>query len=152
MTHPSRIFVLLLLTLLGIAPVAWAGAAEEVAEVVKQRAQWAQEGNLDEFMTTYADNAVITPGRFGLRAEGKAAIRAFFANAWQTYPTRRTLGRHSMTRIYGNDTIAIINNYGDQTFLDKSGLASTATMRSTTTFVKIGGKWLVVDQHNSRMP
>jgi uncharacterized protein (TIGR02246 family) len=154
MKHPVRVFVLLPLTLLllGIAPAAWAGAAEEVAEIVKQRAQWGNEGNVDAMMTTYADNAVLTAARLGLRFEGKDAIRTFFTNLWQAYPKRTTMGRHSVTRFYANETVAVVNGYGDQIFVDRNGQVSTGTIRNSTTLVKTGGKWLVVDQHNSRLP
>ena len=154
MRHLHRFFVFLSLALLllGIAPSAWAGAAEEVAEAAKQRTKAGQENNLDAFMAFHADNAVITASSTPLRIEGKDAIRAYTANLWQRYPTRATLGRHNVTRIYGNDTIAIVNGYGDQSFADRNGQISTATVRTTITWVKIGGKWLVVDVHASRMP
>ncbi len=153
MTHRSRLVVLLLpLLLVGIAPAAWAGAAEDVAEVMKQRAQWGNEGNVDAILNTYADNAVLTAARAGLRFEGKEAIRTFLTRLWQVYPNRMTIGRHSMTRFYANETVAVVNSYGDQYFVDRSGQVSTGTIRTSVMLVKTGGKWLVVDQHNSRMP
>jgi uncharacterized protein (TIGR02246 family) len=154
MTHRHRLFVFLslMMPLLGISPSAWAGAAEEVAEVARQRTKAGQDNNLDAFMAFYADNAVVTASGTGLRIEGKGAIRAYTGDLWQTYPTRGTLGRHSATRVYGNDTVAIVNGYGEQRFADRNGQISTATVRTTITWVKIGGKWLVVDVHASRMP
>ena len=63
-----------------------------------------------------------------------------------------TIGRHSTTRFYANETVAVVNSYGDQYFVDRSGQVSTGTIRTSVMLVKTGGKWLVVDQHNSRMP
>jgi len=52
---------LLSLLLLGLPPGAWAGAEEEIAQLIKQRDQAWDERNLDVWMAAYADNAVLTP-------------------------------------------------------------------------------------------
>ena len=86
-------FLIVLLLVFGIAPAAWAGAAEEVAELIEQRVKAFNEGNLEVFMATWADNAVWTPAGSPFRVEGKEAIQSGFAGVFQTFPTRRYVPR-----------------------------------------------------------
>lgn len=60
--------------------MAWAGAEEEVAQARQQAVQAFQEGNLEAFMPTWADNAVYTAPTVPFRLDGKAAIRDYFAD------------------------------------------------------------------------
>ena len=53
------IYPLVVLVLVGIAPAAWAGAAEEIAEIARHRAQLFSQGDLDGWLATYADDAVL---------------------------------------------------------------------------------------------
>jgi len=62
------------------------------------------------------------------------------------------MSRHSVTRFYANDTVAVLNSYSDAIWTDRSGQVTLFTQRTSITVIKIDGKWLVVDQHNSRMP
>jgi hypothetical protein len=48
------------LLLLGTIPVAWAGAAEEVAAVSQQRNPAFEKGDADAYAAAFADNAVYT--------------------------------------------------------------------------------------------
>jgi uncharacterized protein (TIGR02246 family) len=142
----------LLISLCIAAGPSWAGPAEEVADLAMKRGQAFSQGNADAFTADFADNAVFTPGTAVFRVEGKNAIRVFFANLFQQYPQRVNLGRHVVTRVYANDTIVVANAYSDQTWVDKSGKITFNGTRSTTTWVKIDGKWLTVDFHISRVP
>jgi len=142
-------FVLLLV--LGIAPAVWAGAAEEVAQVIAQRVQAYNEGNLEAFMGTVADDSVQTPDGSPFRLEGKDAIRANLERVFQTFPTRRYIARQRSIRAYG-DTTAVSNTYYTATLVDRTGKAITVHGRLSITFVKLGGRWLAVDQHASVMP
>jgi ketosteroid isomerase-like protein len=68
------------LLLLGTIPVAWAGAAEEVAAVSQQRNPAFEKGDADAYAAAFADNAVYTSSLQLFRIEGKAAIKDFFTS------------------------------------------------------------------------
>lgn len=140
-----------LLIVVGIAPSAWSGPAEdEIARIGDERSQLFNDGNLDAFTAAFADNAVYTAPGAPFRVEGKDAIRAAFASTFQNFPTRRFIPRHRLIRVYG-DT-AITNTYYTLTLVDRTGKATTTHGRLNLTYVKQGGLWRVVDQHGSVMP
>ena len=56
------------------------------------------------------------------------------------------------SRVYANDTIVVVNAYANQTWVDRTGNSTTAATRATVVWVKIGGKWLTVDHHVSKVP
>ncbi len=145
-------YSLVVLLLVGVAPAAWAGAAEEIAEIVQQRTHAFTEGNLDAWMAGYVDDAVVTSSLAPFRIEGKDALRAYYAGLFQTYPTRRVASRQSSTRIYNGDTTAVTNAYLQATLLDRNGQATTLYLRQSLTWVKQGGRWLIADVHVSRLP
>src|SRR5215470_10725574 len=145
------IYLMASLSLLGAIPTAWAGPAEEIAEIIRQRAAALEQGNVDAVVATYADNAAITPFWQAYRAEGKAAIKDLLTTLIQTYPKRQGSPRQASTRTYANDTAAVTNAYAIDNWTDKSGNGSVHYIRVTQTWVKMDGKWLQVDQHVSRM-
>lgn len=144
-------YLLALLVVLGLAPVAFAGPAEEIAEIGKQRAQFFTDGNLDAWMVAYADNAVLTSALVPFRLEGKEAIRAHYANLFQN-PTRRNPARQPIMRVYGTDTTVVTNSYVHLTLVDRNGQTTNNFLRTSLTWVKINGQWRIVDQHASRIP
>lgn len=155
MRHSFRLVVVLptlMLLLLGSAPAVWAGAAEEIAEIGRKRLKAFHEGNLDVFMADVADNAAYTFALSGFRFEGKAAIRAQFEALFRTFPERRTVGRHPAMRVYANDTVVVTNGYSDITLVDRGGHVTRIRLRASSTWLKLDGRWQLVDQHNSAMP
>ena len=146
------IYPLVVLLLVGIAPATWAGSAEEIAEIVQQRTHAFSEGNLDAWMAGYADNAVVTSSLVPFRIEGKEALRAYYAGLFQTYPTRRVANRQWSIRVYNGDTTAVTNAYLHGTLVDRNGQTNALYLRGSTTWVKQGGRWLIVDAHVSRLP
>jgi uncharacterized protein (TIGR02246 family) len=145
-------YSLVALLLLGIAPAAWAGAAEELAEIGRQRSQAFVEGNLEAWMSWYADDAVVTSSLVPFRTEGKDAIRTYYAGLFQAYPTRRAASRQPATRVYNGDTTAVMNAYLQATLVDRNGQTNTLCLRQSVTWVKQDGRWLIVDAHTSRLP
>src|SRR5262245_2271543 len=137
--------------LLGAGP-AFAGPAEEVAELAAKRAKAFSEGNPDAYVADFADNAVFTPSLVAFRIEGKPAIRAFFAGLFQTYPNRQAVGRQVASRVYANDTVVVVNAYTEQTWVDRTGRTTHRSVRTTTVWVKVDGKWLTVEQDVSAVP
>jgi uncharacterized protein (TIGR02246 family) len=145
---------LALVLLLGTVPVVWAQAdpAKEVADIGRKRAQVGAKGDVEGFLADVADNVVVTAARAGFRKEGKDAFRAFLTNLWQNYPTRQELARQVTYRVYQEGNVVVVNGYTDQTFIDRNGRMSTMMQRTSSTWVKTGGRWLLVDAHNSGMP
>jgi uncharacterized protein (TIGR02246 family) len=131
---------------------AWAGPAEEIAEIQRQQAAAGQQNNVDAFTAAFADNAVVTPFWAPFRVDGMAAIKGHFATLFDTYLTRQGSPRQASTRVYANDSVAVTNNYGIATWTDKKGNVSTHYTRMSQTWVKIGAEWKIVDQHVSRVP
>jgi len=146
------IYPLVVLVLVGIAPVAWAGAVEEIAEVGRLRTLAFSEGNLEAWIGTYADDAVLTSARVPFRIEGKEALRVYYGDLFRAYPTRRAVSQHVSTRVYNRDTTAVTNSYVNVTLVDRNGQTNSLNLRASLTWVKLDGRWLIVDAHGSRLP
>lgn len=145
---------LVLVLVLGALPAVWAQAdpVKEVADIARQRGQAIAKNDLDGFMENVADNVVFTSGRAGFRIEGKAAMRTYYAQLAQHYPTRQFLVRQPSSRVFQNGTVVVNNFYADGTIVDRNGKLSTAMNRISETWVKTDGRWLLVDQHISTIP
>jgi uncharacterized protein (TIGR02246 family) len=141
----------MLLLLLGTVSIAWAGPAEEIAQVDQQAIQCFNEGNLEKCVALYADDAVTISALAPFRIEGKEALQANYAGAFQSFPTRRFLGRQTAIRVYGGNT-GVLNRYYTATLVDRAGSATTVHGRQSVTFVKSGNEWRIVDVHTSRLP
>lgn len=146
--------VFVLVALLAGSTVAWAQGdpIKEVRDIATKRGQALAKGDLDGFMANVAENVVYIPGRAGFRIEGKTAMRAFFEQLAQNYPTRRFLGRQFSHRVFNNGTVVVRNWYSDAIVTDRNGYLSTSMTRNSQTWVKTDGQWLLVDQHVSRIP
>lgn len=144
------VFSVLLILL--VAGPGLAAPADDVAAVVQAVGEAFVQGNVDVHNANFAENAVFTSAQAGLRFEGKDAIRTWFATLFQDFPTRRGFGRHAITRLYANDTVAVSNAYSELAFIDRAGQVSRIPSRITTVLVKIEGRWKIVEQHVSRIP
>jgi ketosteroid isomerase-like protein len=121
--------IIYLVALLGVTPAAWAGAAEEVAAIGQQTTAAFEKGDIDTFITAFADNAVFTPSVQAFRVEGRTAIKNYFSALFETYPT----------------------SYFVLTVTDKSGNVSVHNLRGSATWLKMDNQWRIVDQHNSEV-
>ncbi len=139
------------LVIAGFSGLTSAGPAEEVAQISAPRGQALEEGNLDAWMAAFADNAVLQSFFAPFRIEGKEAIRAHFAELFQTYPRRRSFLRQPLTRVY-NDDLVIQSPYFMVSFTDPQGHTAVSAIRTTTVWAKLGGRWQIVDSHVSRLP
>ena len=70
MRSKSIKLIIYLVALLGVTPIAWAGAAEEVAATGQQVVAALEKGDIDSFIASWADNAVFTPSVQAFRVEG----------------------------------------------------------------------------------
>ena len=144
------IYLVALLSLLDITPAAWAGAAEEIAAINQRRSAAFEKGDADANTADFADNAVYTSSLEPYRIEGKAAIRDFFATLFETYATRHIAPRGGSTRVYANDTVVVNDGNAAINYTDKNANHSAIFIRSSTTWVKMGNEWKIVDQHISQ--
>ena len=142
---------LFILVSIAMCMTAWAGPAEEVAQIAGPRTQAFQDGNLDAYTAAYADNAVVQSSLSPFRSEGKEAIRAYLTELFKIYPERRVLVRQPSTRVY-NDDLVIQNNYIALYLTDQKGQVTALSLRSSVTWAKVAGRWQIVDAHTSRLP
>jgi uncharacterized protein (TIGR02246 family) len=151
MPSTSIKLIIYLVALLGFAPAARAGAAEEVAAIGQQTVAAFEKGDIDTFIAGWADNAVFTPSVQAFRVDGKAAIKSYFSALFETYPTRNVVFRQGSTRVYANDTVVVTNAYSTLTLTDKSGNVSVHNLRNSTTWLKMENQWRIVDNHISEV-
>lgn len=142
--------VVSLFLLFGMAAGAWAGEHEEIASNRQQSLQALQAGNIEALSAMYAEDAHYTPATSPFRREGREEIRAFWAGFLQASSARRLTLRQVSVRVYG--TTAVETGYFDFTGMDRAGTVTNISGRYSTTWVKLGGKWMVVDQHVSQLP
>jgi uncharacterized protein (TIGR02246 family) len=147
----KSILVLLVFAFIGLTERAWAGPVEEVAQIAGPRNQMFEEGNADALVSVFADNAILTSSLSGYRVEGKEAIRAYFTQLFQLYPTRRLFTRQPAARAY-NDDLVVQNSYNALYLTDQKGQVTQLTLRGSVVWAKLGGRWQIVDQHVSRLP
>ncbi|MBI3077124.1 MAG: SgcJ/EcaC family oxidoreductase [Deltaproteobacteria bacterium] len=127
------------------------GAHEEIAKLREQYTRAFNEGNLELMGALFADDATRFAPPDPFRAEGKAAILAQFAGTFQANPTRRMVARHGSIQVYGDST-AVYTGYVRVTLVDRAGRVTNVNNRFSLTFAKLGGKWLAVHHHASRLP
>ena len=144
------IAALSILLLMGFVSSSMAGPAEDVAQLAAARGQAFEEGMVDAYSADVAENGVLTSSLSALRIEGKAAIRAFYVELFQLYPKRRVFTRQPMIRVF-NDDLVVQNAYFALDTTNQKGDVAMLTLRSSTTWAKLGGRWQIVDQHVSRM-
>lgn len=145
---------LAMLVLVSLSGAAWpqADPIKEVQEIVAKRGEAFVKGDVEVWLEDLADNATFLAARQGFRMDGKPAVRAWATSLFQQYPHRQNQGRQVSYRAYHNGTVVINNGYVEQLFVDRNGNMSPVLFRASTTWVKLDGRWRLVDQHNSRMP
>jgi len=127
-TGPFLVLALLLAP--WIAPVARRLPRTRWLQIVAERIQTFNDGNLDAFMATWA-TMPLTPGAAPFRLDGKQAIHASSASTFQNFPTHRYVGRQESVRIY-NGTTAVYNAYYTVTLVDRAGKATVTNGRITS--------------------
>jgi uncharacterized protein (TIGR02246 family) len=149
MVRRTALVLLLGLTLIGTAV---ASPEDEIAVIARNQAEAFTHGNVDWYVDAFADDAVLSPPGGVARAVGKQAIRATFARFFERFPTRESTPSETIIRVYNNGTVAIRNEYRDEKLTDRDGKTTTQKTRFTQVLVKAGDRWMIVEQHNSRLP
>ncbi len=147
----SLISLSVVLLLIGMTPVAWAGAEEEVRQVISERRKAFLEGNAEALGTFYAEDAQRFSSENPFRVDGREAIQASYAGLFRAFPTILLSTNHLSIRTY-NGTTAISSGYYTVTLINKKGKARRVRGRFTHILAKVDGRWLIVSQHTSALP
>jgi hypothetical protein len=100
-------------------------------------------------VTVYSDDAVLW-GTLSptVRSDG-AALRDYFVTAFKVLPGLKVAFGDQLIRVYDNAAV----NTGYYTFsYVKDGETKSLPARYSSTYVKNGERWLIVDHHSSAMP
>ncbi len=131
---------------------ALAGPLEEVAALGAPRAKAFMAGDANGWTDAYADNASLYVQFSPYRIDGKAAIRAYFVDYLNRYPgPRNFMFLQPVMRAYG-DSVVVGDGYYQLTMTDKAGKAYVFHARYSITWLKLDGRWQIVDQHNATLP
>jgi uncharacterized protein (TIGR02246 family) len=149
MKRLTYLFVLVLLV--AMASMTWAGADEEIAKVRGQYVQAWNGGDVEAISALFTDNAQFFPSTTPFLIEDKQAIKALYAGFFSAFPTRSLIIRQSSVRLFG-DTTAADNGYFQATLGDAKGPSRTIFGRYSTMYVKQAGKWMIVNLHASALP
>src|SRR5688572_14227089 len=126
----ESVALLLTLAIAGSSFKAWAGPAEEVAQLAAPRLQALHDGNVEAYTAAFADNAVFQSSLSPFRVEGKEAIRAQLTELFTIFPKRKVLPRQSSARVY-NDDLVITNSYSVLNLTDSQGRTASYPIRSS---------------------
>jgi uncharacterized protein (TIGR02246 family) len=142
---------LLVSGLLVLTP-ALADPLKEVAALGAPRTKAFAAGDVNGWTDAYAENACWYSQLSPYRIDGKAAIRTYVADLFNRYPgTRNFLIYQPTVRAYG-DNVVVGNGYYQLTLTDKSGRAFVSHARYSITWMKLDGRWQIIDQQNSPLP
>lgn len=140
-----------LMIALTIASPARADSIAEVADIATPRLGMLERGDIGGYAAAFAENAVFHSALSPFRVEGRSAIRAMFVTLTENYPRRRVLVRQPVMRAYG-DNVVVQNAYSVLYLTTQVGNIEVVPSRSSTTWVKLEGRWQIVDQHVSPLP
>jgi uncharacterized protein (TIGR02246 family) len=144
-----HISLALLLVLVSIAPMAWAGDKEDVAAATAKWAEVFTDDNPDPILALYDKEAVMWGTLSPTRRDDPAAIRDYFVKAFKALPGHKVTFGDQLIRVFGNTAI----NTGYYTFsFVKDGEAKSLPARYSFVYVKRNGDWKIVDFHSSKMP
>jgi len=131
------------------ASAASAGPKEDVAAATAHWAQTLGENDPDKVVQLYSPDGVLWGTLSPKLRSDREALRDYFVTAFKALPGLKVTFGDQLIRVYGNTEV----NTGYYTFaFTKEGEAKTLPARYSFTFVKQGGKWMIVDHHSSAMP
>ena len=129
---------------------AFAGDKEDVEAVMTKAHNAFSSKDYQTYFTYLADDlevftGVVTP----LLHMGKPHWMEFI-NGFGQLPSATYNQQQNTIRIY-NGTTAVVNGYFVFSVVGKDGTSTNQSGRNSTTLVKQGGKWLIVNYHFSAM-
>jgi len=135
--------------LLSFAPVALAGPKEDVAAATLAWGRALGEDDPDKVLPLYSEDAVLWGTLSPTVRADRAALRDYFVTAFKVLPGLKVAFGDQLIRVYGGTAV----NTGYYTFsYAKDGETRSLPARYSFTYVRDGGRWLIVDHHSSAMP
>ena len=134
----------------GIFSGAWAGPAEESAQLGDQWIKAFVEGNVEAMANLYARDASLWGFLGPFRFEGRDAIRATYAGLFKTFPIRAVVKRYFYVQVY--DTTVVRNYYFTMTLGDPKGNVKNYHGRSNIVYMVVDGQRVIVTHHSSLLP
>lgn len=133
-----------------LASNAFAGDKEDVEAVLTKAGDAFNSKDYQTYFSYLADDlevftGVVTP----LLHMGKPHWIEF-VNGFGQLPSTTYKQQQNTVRVYNGNT-AVVNGYFVFTVVGKDGTTTTQSGRNSTTLVKQGGKWLIVNYHFSAM-
>jgi uncharacterized protein (TIGR02246 family) len=125
-------------------------ATDEIARLLEQHKNDYLKGDAEAWAALYAEDATFIGGPRNLQS--RQAIRDSFAQGFKDFPKRTADAPNIRIRVYNETTgnpIAILNGDNTGTRTDASGTITTTHNRETLVWVKIQGRWLIVNHQNS---
>jgi len=141
--------IALSIALLSLAPVAWAGPKEDVAAATLAWAQALGEDDAEKVLQLYSEDAALWGTLSPTLRADRVALRDYFVTAFKVLPGLKVAFGDQLIRVYGDTAV----NTGYYTFsYAKDGETRSLPARYSFTYVRDGGRWLIVDHHSSAMP
>jgi ketosteroid isomerase-like protein len=129
---------------------AYAGDKEDVEAVVNKAFEAFSKKDYQTSFTYLADDLEVFTGvSTPLLHIGKTHWMDFI-NSFASLPSVTYVQQQNSTRVYNGNT-GVVNGYFVFTVVGKDGHVTTQSGRNSTTLVKQGGKWLIVNYHFSPM-
>jgi uncharacterized protein (TIGR02246 family) len=124
-------------------------AQAEVSQATRAWAAAYDSRNAARITSLYAPDAVLWGTVAKSIATTPTAVAEYFKNVGATPQNRVVLGEQNI-RVYGDMAV----NSGYYTFNNvlPDGKAFSAPARFSLVFRNMGGKWMIVDHHSSRLP
>ena len=121
------------------------GVAQEITRLLEMHRADYLRGDADAWAALYAEDAVFTG--FKRSMAGRQAIREYFAQVFRDFPTRTVTVISSRIRVYNESATPTVLLNVEQTGsrADASGKQVDFSARESLTWVKIHGKWLIVN-------
>ena len=137
------------IVLLSFVPLASAGPKEEVEGATLAWGRALGEDDPDKVLPHYAQDAVLWGTLSPTVRADRAALRDYFVTAFKVLPGLKVSFGDQLIRVYGDTAV----NTGYYAFsYGNDGETKTLPARYSFTYIKNGGRWLIVDHHSSAMP
>jgi uncharacterized protein (TIGR02246 family) len=133
-----------------LTPMVSAGPIEDSAQLTQAWVKAFNEGNAEALSALFAPDAIYVSWASPYPSVGREAIRATFEGFIRTFPFRYLMLRDEYRKVYG-DAVSLHNNF-TLIYGDGKGPVKTVYGRNSAVNTIVGGRRLIVIQHNSFFP
>jgi len=133
-----------------LTPIVSAGPIEESVQLTQEWVKAFHEGNAEALSALFARDAVYVSWASPFPSQGRDAILATMAGFFKAFPIRQLFMRDESRKAYG-DTVTLYNNW-TLIYGDGKGPLKTVWGRNSSVTIRIEGRRLIIEQHNSFFP